>query len=821
MKGVGVAAGALAGISLEPTITGAETAEDRYIVDVGDEVSATDSTAAAEAAFEVVHELEHVGYLVVQGSEDAVAEFGYEYGPDVFFEREYDIDVPEFAESGESVSDVMPASFDDVDVSDLVSGFPEAYAWDAATLDLPAAHEINQGVKPSGDPARIGVIDDGVYDHPDLNVDVASSVDLTGDGEDVLHPNEQHYHGTHVAGIAAGNGGGTIDAGGTTSGASTDESAAAEFPERDPDESSSSDASPESDLVSVTDLSDPGLTPEDLISSLLGDNINVVSGSVTYTGDDLAAGAFTGGASVLGIDEGIILSSGDVNDVVGPNDSDSRTTNHGNPGDSDLDDLAGGTTNDAAVLEFEFEVEDDSEEVFVSYVFGSDEYNEFVSSSFNDVFGFFSNGTNAATVRGDPAAINNINNNQNADLYNDNDLNDNPSEALVHTEMDGFTDPLVVEASVDPDGTNEFKIAVADTGDSAYDTWVLIEGGSFGTDPIDPGGNGVTGVAPKAELVSMRYFSTAGFFFGDFASAVNAAILTDCDVINASLGFITDLPESRDVLLGYIDNYIEELAEVADENGIVWVASAGNSGNNANDLVPGSAKAENVLSVSATGPTGMARPDGAGGTVLGEPLESPETPSYYTTHGNEYVDVSAPGGSWDLYPGFQPTTSWIRNYLAPDGVLSTYPPDTVSSSLASGNPLPAYVVPDPSGGTPYGFLQGTSMSAPQVTGVAALLSAENPEWTPQQIRRVIKATAREVGKTTYHGHGMVDPVAALEVDDPAEVRDDLGRPGDRDDRGRNERSGGSPRDGSGGSGGSGRGRGDDDDGDDDDGDRGR
>jgi subtilisin family serine protease len=86
-------------------------------------------------------------------------------------------------------------------------------------------------------------------------------------------------------------------------------------------------------------------------------------------------------------------------------------------------------------------------------------------------------------------------------------------------------------------------------------------------------GGGV-GVAPEAEIVSMRYFSTAGFFFGNFAAAVEAAIVTDCDVINASLGFIEDLPESRTYLRDYIQNYIEELARTADEFGIVWVASA-------------------------------------------------------------------------------------------------------------------------------------------------------------------------------------------------------------------------------------------------------
>jgi len=840
IKGVGVAAGALAGISLEPTITGAETADDRFIVDVGDEVSTATSAQAAEAEFEVVHELEHVGYLVVEGSEDAVAELGYEYGPDVFFEREYDIEVPEFAEAvGDSFSDPAPASFDDVDVSDLINGFPEAYAWDAATLDLPSAHEINQGLKPSGDPARIGVIDDGVYDHPDLNVDVASSVDLTGDGEDVLHPNEQHFHGTHVAGIAAGNGA-TNTSGSTSLSADCADCSSAELPFED------------------REVSDPAASdkPDAAGSAVEPDSVGIDNGTLEVNVDELSSGtgAINGSNWLFDGIGTLFRETYGVRD--GTNTHYDAETNgtvvSGYPSSASPGDTVSATvempieTDSGAQVTLELERQitlDPADPILrvdwsITNTSGSESINDlrlsqYVDYDIDDFTGdygkyFFDSGTeceyifledvSTGKLAGFTADVPSVNHGLTQyPTGRDRFFSNDPQFDNDDREPDTGTGDveLAIEwslGSLGPGESTTFRNSFV-YGDSEQQFQERICEESPG-DPVT--GAGVTGVAPEAEVVSMRYFSTAGFFFGDFASAVNAAILTDCDVINASLGFITDLPESRDYLAGYIDDYIEELANVADENGIVWVASAGNSGNNANDLVPGSAKAENVLSVSSTGPTGMARPDGVGGTILGEPLQSPETPAYYTTHGNEYVDVSAPGGSWDVYPGWDGD---VRNHLAPDGVLSTYPPDTVSSSLASDDPLPGSIMPDPSGSTPYGFLQGTSMSAPQVTGVVALVSAENPGWTPKQIRRVIRATARDVGKTTYHGHGMVDPVAALEVDDPAEVRDDLGRPGDRDDRGRNEQSGGSPRNGSGGSGGSGRGRGDDDD--DDDEDRGR
>ena len=105
----------------------------------------------------------------------------------------------------------------------------------------------------------------------------------------------------------------------------------------------------------------------------------------------------------------MVLTSGDINNVVGPNNDGGADRRRGHAGDPDLDRLTGEPTFDATVLEFDFVPNADT--LFFSYVFGSEEYNEFVGS-FNDVFGFFVNGQNVALIPGTntPVSINTINN---------------------------------------------------------------------------------------------------------------------------------------------------------------------------------------------------------------------------------------------------------------------------------------------------------------------------------------------------------------------------------------------------------------------------
>jgi hypothetical protein len=244
-----------------------------------------------------------------------------------------------------------------------------------------------------------------------------------------------------------------------------------------------------------------GVTAVQLAQQLAGPGVTIDPGSVTFTGEPAAGGLFTGGAGIVGFDSGLILSSGLVADVVGPNESPSTTSNFGRDGHPDLTAIAGVETYDAALLDFEFEVAAGQDEVRFSYVFGSEEYNEFVTepgTGVNDSFAFWVNGENCAVV-GDPAVpitINTINNGQpgqppiNADLFINNDpFNPDstgttvPVDQLRNTEMDGFTVVLTCVAPVRA-GTNTMRLAIADGGDPVYDSWVLLQAGSLTTVPV-------------------------------------------------------------------------------------------------------------------------------------------------------------------------------------------------------------------------------------------------------------------------------------------------------------------------------------------------
>jgi hypothetical protein len=226
---------------------------------------------------------------------------------------------------------------------------------------------------------------------------------------------------------------------------------------------------------------DSGVTPQDLAGALVGSGVTITN--VTYTGANAATGRFSG-LGVVGFDSGIVLSSGNASAVVGPNTADNTTTNFGGPGDSDLNALvAPNTTQDAAVLTIEFVPT--GNQVAFDYVFGSEEYNEFVNSQFNDVFAFFVNGTNCATVNGDPVAVNTINggnpfgtNATRPELYRNNSLND-PGPATLDTEMDGLTVGLQCSATVNPGVTNVLKLGIADTSDAILDSAVFLRAGSF------------------------------------------------------------------------------------------------------------------------------------------------------------------------------------------------------------------------------------------------------------------------------------------------------------------------------------------------------
>lgn len=238
----------------------------------------------------------------------------------------------------------------------------------------------------------------------------------------------------------------------------------------------------------TTDLTQ-GVTPQDLVTTLLGPGITV--SNITFTGANVAAGSFLGGTGIIEFDAGVILGSGCVANVVGPNVSDSITCDNVGPGDADLSALSGFATFDATVLEFDFVPSDpNGTTLLFSYVFSSDEYNEWVYTPYNDVFAFYVNGQNCALVPGaggtqDPVTINTVNggnpygsgNAANPVLYRNNAVAD--GGGFINTEMDGLTVLLTCQAAITPNATNHIKLAIAVASDGVYDSNVMIRAASL------------------------------------------------------------------------------------------------------------------------------------------------------------------------------------------------------------------------------------------------------------------------------------------------------------------------------------------------------
>ncbi len=236
----------------------------------------------------------------------------------------------------------------------------------------------------------------------------------------------------------------------------------------------------------------PTSNGEDLVKEILGSGITIVPGSIEYTGAPLASGFFTHGlSSGIGIDKGIILTTGKAQNAQGPNSSDQTTfenvTEEDAKGDEDLKKLIGATTYDATVLEFEFESQ--GGDVFFNYVFASEEYNQFVNSEFNDVFAFFLNGKNIALIPDTdiPVAINTVNGGSDgnregddasySEFFNNNDLDN--AKSLFNIEYNGFTNVFTAQGLNLAPGKHTIKLAIADTSDQMLDSAVFIQAKSF------------------------------------------------------------------------------------------------------------------------------------------------------------------------------------------------------------------------------------------------------------------------------------------------------------------------------------------------------
>ena len=231
--------------------------------------------------------------------------------------------------------------------------------------------------------------------------------------------------------------------------------------------------------LSITTTNLGSTTPQQLAELLAGPGVTVTN--VTFTGATVAGGTFAGGlADGLGIGSGVMLSSGDIANGIGPNNQDGAGTCNETPGDADLDAILQqkGATEDAAVLEFDFVPA--TSNVSFRYVFASEEYNEFVGS-INDIFAFFIDGQNVALIPGTstPVSINTVNLNSNSSFYKNNEPPKIGMPAPFGTQFDGFTTVLTAQRTLTANATHHIKLVIADQADCILDSAVFLQTGSF------------------------------------------------------------------------------------------------------------------------------------------------------------------------------------------------------------------------------------------------------------------------------------------------------------------------------------------------------
>ena len=301
-------------------------------------------------------------------------------------------------------------------------------------------------------------------------------------------------------------------------------------------------------------ITQPYTTAEEYVQEiLLGEGVTATN--ITYTGSLAQLGLLENGSGVFSVESGLMLNTDDATcegfcaDCLG-----------GSVPDQDLLDVANSvpplinqtftvsSVNDVCILEFDFEAGGDS--IAFNYVFGSDEYLTYVNTTYNDIFAFFLSGPGITGPYASPAGfpdgainiaqvpesdpllpvtISSVNNVTNSDYYID-----NPAQEGICTN--GYTTTFTAAAAVQCGETYHIKLAIADGSDTALESFVVLESGSFSSnavnleaDAVPFSAGGLQNLVPYEESVGLpsvfNYPNGESFPFGEW-SANNETIVT-------------------------------------------------------------------------------------------------------------------------------------------------------------------------------------------------------------------------------------------------------------------------------------------------------
>ncbi|GAA4859371.1 S8 family peptidase [Luteimonas vadosa] len=278
---------------------------------------------------------------------------------------------------------------------------------------------------------------------------------------------------------------------------------------------------------------------------------------------------------------------------------------------------------------------------------------------------------------------------------------------------------------------------------------------TMGTIGAADNATGPIGVAPEAELIAVKVLSASsgsGSFAGIIQGIVYAAD-AGADVINMSLGVRGGLPVNGKGANGVAElvNATKRAAQYARKQNALIVASAGNDGRDLDhdsgveicdadgcyraNLRSFPSELPGVLSISATAPIGWALDFNTNLDRLAS----------YSNYGKSAIAFGGPGGDFS-YPGNEACT--IKGITVPCWAF-----DMVLSTTRTG-----FV----------GWSAGTSMAAPHVSGVAALVIGKHGgEMAPSAVEGILRASADQTGKAGNDitvGKGRVNASKAVAID---------------------------------------------------------